>query len=319
LAELERLEPCGAGNPAPVLGVLGARVVGARKDRSGRHLFLKLDDGEDVIEAAAWGQGEAGAPPAWVDAQLRPVVRRYRGANKLEFRLERFAPAEPAAAEPEPAGGPQLVDLRNAPDRLGALRRALAGVGGTPAPAGLVAVYTGDRLPELGLDRALGNREVRYWTERRHGGPAAVLVMWERPNSRAAWQRLMADGPAAVFLLWEPQQVEAEVSPAWLQAFHRELAARREQPWPAVEAWAGSLGPLLREAGVAMLEELGLLERDGEAWRLAPWPGEVALERLAAWQAYQDARAFRLLLANGGKAEVLKALRERERLGAAVG
>ncbi|MDB5101323.1 MAG: recJ [Cyanobacteria bacterium RYN_339] len=318
LAELELLEPCGAGNPAPVLGLLAARVLSARTDRSGRHLFLKLDDGEGVAEAAAWGQGGEGEAPVWVDAHLRPVIRRYRGEDRLEFRLERFQPTEAPVEPPEPEDGPLFVDLRTAPDRLGALRRALAGVGGKPAPPGLVAVYTADRLPALGLDRALGDREVRYWTDRRFGGSAAVLVMWERPISRAAWERLAADVQGVVYLMWEPHQVEPEASPTWLAAFHRDLAMLVERPWPAVEAWAWSFGPLMREAGQALLVELGLLDIDGDTWRLAPWPGAVPLEGLAAWQAYLDARAFRLLLANGAKAEVLKALRHRERLGAPV-
>jgi hypothetical protein len=182
-----------------------------------------------------------------------------------------------------------------------------------------VAVYTGDRLPELGLDRALGNREVRYWTEKRHGGGASVLVMWERPTSPAAWEALAAGVTGAIYLLWEPQQVEPEASLEWLTAFHRELAARQDLPVHAIKSWAATLGPLMRETGFAMLAELGVLTLEEESWSLAPWPEGVEIEALVAWQAYQAARTFRLLLANGKKAEVLKALRHRQRLGATVG
>lgn len=91
--ELERLfrhlEPCGAGNPSPVLGVVGAtprgdRVVGAN------HLKFTIDDGSGRLPAIAFGWADR-LDDGWqrdrVDVALKLDRNEFRGASTLQGRV----------------------------------------------------------------------------------------------------------------------------------------------------------------------------------------------------------------------------------------
>src|SRR5260370_42485192 len=67
---IRHLEPCGAGNPAPVFGVRNARAVGARRVGT-NHLRFTLDDGSAGLPAvglrrAALVPAERPGPPLHV-------------------------------------------------------------------------------------------------------------------------------------------------------------------------------------------------------------------------------------------------------------
>src|SRR5437762_10018943 len=55
---IRHLEPCGAGNPAPVFGVRNARAVGARRVGT-NHLRFTLDDGSGLLPAIGFEIGRA--------------------------------------------------------------------------------------------------------------------------------------------------------------------------------------------------------------------------------------------------------------------
>src|SRR5256712_8846713 len=71
-SELEKLirhlEPCGAGNPAPVFGVRNARAVGARRVGT-NHLRFTLDDGSGVLPAVGVRWGDV-VPEDWLTDPL---------------------------------------------------------------------------------------------------------------------------------------------------------------------------------------------------------------------------------------------------------
>src|ERR1700752_1247471 len=79
--ELERLirylEPCGAGNPAPVFGVRNARAVGARRVGT-NHLRFTLDDGSAVLPAIGFRWADA-VPEDWLTNPLDVAFRLERG------------------------------------------------------------------------------------------------------------------------------------------------------------------------------------------------------------------------------------------------
>ena len=73
---IRHLEPCGAGNPAPVFGVRKARAVGARRVGT-NHLRFTLDDGSGLLPAIGFRWADA-VPEDWLTYPL-----------DVAFRLER--------------------------------------------------------------------------------------------------------------------------------------------------------------------------------------------------------------------------------------
>lgn len=98
--ELERLmrhlEPCGAGNPAPVFGVRGARAVGARRVGT-NHLRLTLDDGSAVLPAIGFRWADV-VPEDWLahplDVAFRLERDDWQGRVTLQARIASLAPSQ---------------------------------------------------------------------------------------------------------------------------------------------------------------------------------------------------------------------------------
>ena len=99
-AELEKLirhlEPCGAGNPAPVFGVRNARAVGARRVGS-NHLRFTLDDGSAVLPAIGFQWADA-VPQDWLGQPLDVAFRlerdEWQGRISIQARIASLAPAK---------------------------------------------------------------------------------------------------------------------------------------------------------------------------------------------------------------------------------
>ena len=98
--ELERLirhlEPCGAGNPAPVFGVRNARAVGARRVGT-NHLRFTLDDGSAVLPAIGFRWADA-VPEDWLTNPLDVAFRLERddwqGRVTIQARVASLAPTK---------------------------------------------------------------------------------------------------------------------------------------------------------------------------------------------------------------------------------
>jgi single-stranded-DNA-specific exonuclease len=98
--ELERLirhlEPCGAGNPAPVFGVRNARAVGARRVGT-NHLRFTLDDGSGVLPAIGFRWADV-VPEGWLEHPLDVAFRlerdEWQGRTTLQARVAALAPSE---------------------------------------------------------------------------------------------------------------------------------------------------------------------------------------------------------------------------------
>ena len=97
--ELERLirhlEPCGAGNPAPVFGVRGARAVGVRRVGT-NHLRFVLDDGSGALPAIGFQVADR-VPDAWLAQPLDVAFRlerdEWQGRSTLQARVATIAPS----------------------------------------------------------------------------------------------------------------------------------------------------------------------------------------------------------------------------------
>ncbi|HEU5169960.1 MAG TPA: single-stranded-DNA-specific exonuclease RecJ [Gemmatimonadales bacterium] len=99
-ADLERLarylEPCGAGNPAPVLAVRGVRLT-RRSIVGGGHLKGMLEDADAQLAAIGfqWAERAAGLGEGPVDAAFRLERNEWQGLATLQARLCTLAPHAP--------------------------------------------------------------------------------------------------------------------------------------------------------------------------------------------------------------------------------
>jgi single-stranded-DNA-specific exonuclease len=97
-AELAALEPCGQGNPEPLLALAGARVLGSSTFGAQRqHLRVALTDASgQVIEAIAFNKpGLAGHLPGGrlVDACFGLELDHWDGVERVRLRLRDLRPA----------------------------------------------------------------------------------------------------------------------------------------------------------------------------------------------------------------------------------
>lgn len=92
---MRHLEPCGAGNPAPVFGVRGARAVGARRVGT-NHLRFVLDDGSGALPAIGFRVADQ-VPEGWLEHPLDVAFRLERddwqGRSTLQARVATIAPS----------------------------------------------------------------------------------------------------------------------------------------------------------------------------------------------------------------------------------
>lgn len=97
-AELEKLcrhlEPCGMGNPGPVFGVRGVRLV-RRARVGGAHLKGVLEGQGGALEAIGFGLADrlAGLGDGPVDAAFRLDENEYQGQRRVQARLLAVTPA----------------------------------------------------------------------------------------------------------------------------------------------------------------------------------------------------------------------------------
>ena len=96
---LDQLEPCGAGNPRPVLVLRGAQIQAMTQVGRGRHLKMRLESrGQllDTIFFSADGAQLGLRPGSRVDVAFYPHVNEFRGVQSVQL---------------------QVVDLKSAPSR----------------------------------------------------------------------------------------------------------------------------------------------------------------------------------------------------------
>ena len=93
---IERMEPCGYGNPFPVLAVQDVEVVSKRTvGAEGRHLKLTMrDEQKKVFDAIAFRQGHFYKDlPQRVDLAFRLERNDYRGVSSLQLNVQNIRPA----------------------------------------------------------------------------------------------------------------------------------------------------------------------------------------------------------------------------------
>lgn len=95
--ELSRMEPFGMGNPSIELLAAGARVLGPRATRDGRHLQCQIESGGARSSAIGFGQGHLTdkiiSSPKW-DVVFRLEQNEYKGSVSPQLQLKELFPHE---------------------------------------------------------------------------------------------------------------------------------------------------------------------------------------------------------------------------------
>ncbi|HTU84265.1 MAG TPA: single-stranded-DNA-specific exonuclease RecJ [Solirubrobacteraceae bacterium] len=330
--ELERLEPCGMGNPRPRLLVPGARLSDLRPMGEGRHLRFSVGSGGISARAVAFGcDGQLGVEPEQpVDATFRLERNFWKGAVEPRLILGHARPCTPdpieVLGEPddylpavldafdrEPAEpAPVVARTRSVLDRrdhspLAVLADALAVSG----PMLAVCAHTRRRLAGL-EERTGGFALISYHALGQHlsiAGRFPHLVALD-PPATPAQAALLDAGRGYTHLAWgEPelrfaqQMHELEYGlRGSLVALYRALRARGRVAGEELEHLLRGDGLQGRPAHLAarlirVLAELELvsLDRDLPALAIAG-DAPTALERSPAYrvytQRYEDGRRF---------------------------
>ena len=94
VAQLERLQPTGFGNPAPVFCLRGAAPVEARAvGKEGAHLKLYLAQDGEVREAIAFRMGaRAAALPERVDVLFSPGINQWQDKRTVQCEVRAIEP-----------------------------------------------------------------------------------------------------------------------------------------------------------------------------------------------------------------------------------
>ncbi len=88
--ELRQFQPCGYGNPTPLLASRGVKVTEARLiGKEGKHLRLKLSDGRVMWDAVAFGMGalHANLPGKEVDVAYHVELNTWQGSARLQLNV----------------------------------------------------------------------------------------------------------------------------------------------------------------------------------------------------------------------------------------
>ncbi|MGA9858227.1 MAG: single-stranded-DNA-specific exonuclease RecJ [Solirubrobacteraceae bacterium] len=322
--ELEALEPCGMGNPAPRLLVPGGRFDDVRPMGEGRHARFSLVSGGTRAKAVAFGcDGHVTDDPRRpLDATFRLERNTWNGAVEPRLVLRHSRPCAPAPITVLPGDGDYLRAA------LAEVDRSLDGTAhdGTPAAGRLLvdrrghsplatladAVACGDPVLAIcadvprrlsGLQERVGGFTLASYAELEltpaAATPFAHLVALDPPAAGADQAVLRAGAGVTQFAWGAPELRFAEQMHeleyglrASLVAFYRALRARERAAGEELERLLRGDGPHGRSARLAgrlirVLAELELvsLDRDLPALAIAG-RAPTALEHSSSFRVY---------------------------------
>ncbi len=86
---IEKIEPCGEGNPVPQFAAANAKVLGKRQvGKEGAHLKLTLEQGGKVFDAIAFRKGDLYSTlPEFIDVAFRLERSDYWSTPSLELNI----------------------------------------------------------------------------------------------------------------------------------------------------------------------------------------------------------------------------------------
>ena len=138
IADMERLEPFGMGNPAPVFLLKNADVVSARAvGAEGAHLKLTLSQDGALLDAIAFRMGQrAGTLAGLCDLAVTPVANAFGGRVTAECRVEAVGSAQTRFSADETAETMALLQEFEHFCRMNDISGDVESVDTPPAPEG---------------------------------------------------------------------------------------------------------------------------------------------------------------------------------------
>jgi single-stranded-DNA-specific exonuclease len=91
---LARMRPFGLGNPTPVWGSRGVRLVGPPRVLKEKHLKMQVADGAEQRDAIAFGHGRREIPAGLIDIAFQLDQNRYNGRESLQLKVQDFRASE---------------------------------------------------------------------------------------------------------------------------------------------------------------------------------------------------------------------------------
>ena len=87
--QLRAFQPCGYGNPTPLLASYNVKVVGSRTvGADARHLKLTLTDGRVTMDAIAFQQGAwLSRLPSIIDVAYHLEINMWNGEQRLQLNV----------------------------------------------------------------------------------------------------------------------------------------------------------------------------------------------------------------------------------------
>ena len=136
--DLERIEPCGTGNPRPRLCLMGAVVTELTPIGGGRHLRLRLEKFGEAYEAVFFHQTAESLglrPGDCVDAAFFPQINEFRQRRSVQLLLSDIRRHDPAGEAAILQGGVPDGSRLPAREDFAAVWRALSARGDAYAAA----------------------------------------------------------------------------------------------------------------------------------------------------------------------------------------
>lgn len=92
--ELKRMEPFGTGNPSPVWGFRGLRVMGEPKVVGGKHLRFRVSSAGADVQCIGFRMAEREFPSGRIDVLATMREDNYMGRSGVQLELRDFRPAQ---------------------------------------------------------------------------------------------------------------------------------------------------------------------------------------------------------------------------------
>lgn len=246
VADLERLAPFGAGNPALTLVAPGMKLQKSSPlGKNDEHLLLEVTDQSEQSYRVIWWQGAGWKlPEGRFDLAYRARSTTFSGQTELQIEWVDSRPAQPETIDIQPVRTLEIVDYRHERDPYQRLKQLQT------------------ETPELQVWREGESGEVRLGRDRLCLTRAPALVIWTAPPGNAELKAALEQvNPRVIYLFgFEPGNDQPQLFLERLAGLVK-YALKTEGGWIQISRLAAATAQRATavQAGLAWLEARGAL------------------------------------------------------------